>query len=523
MNVPRLLRTVRHLTPTQMLGQVRVRLRKAVENPKSLRDATASEYPGVRWKPLGPFQPPCFGDVSDGTFTFVGRSETLGLPPKTWTPDAPLLWLYNLHYHEWLWGLRGRGSPRSPLKMALDWTERHPLARGAVGWAPYPTSLRLMNWCALFFADEPAAELWPSVWRQAQRLTQTLETHLLGNHLLENAAALACVGVCFDGAAAAGWRRIGFDLLRAQLAEQILPDGVHFERSPMYHARVLYVLGFLANTGDGDLRGIVEPYLPRMRHAAAALTHPDGRIALFNDAAFDIYPDPPTVAEPGVIVLPDAGYYTARNAAGDYVVCDFGPLGPDHLPGHAHADMLSFEASFGGKRFVVDGGTFDYVDGRMRAYCRSVVAHNTVQIDGKDQAEFWGAFRVGRRAKPTDWNAVSHENGFTLTAGHTAYDHRRTFDWRDGTLAITDHVGGAGVSRLHLHPEVRVEHDDDALRLVRDDIVVRLTCAGALPVIETMPYCPRFGVKLDAPVLVWRVCGGHRFTLQRDAARRPLR
>ena len=117
---------------------------------------------------------------------------------------ASRLWLYNLHYFEFLWSLPyelGR-------ELILDWIARHPLARGRAGWEPYPTSLRLVAWCGWLFGRhrtraEPDRELralvWPSIWLQAEWLARHIETHLRGNHLLENAAALAFCGACFGG------------------------------------------------------------------------------------------------------------------------------------------------------------------------------------------------------------------------------------------------------------------------------------------------------------------------------------
>ena len=46
-------------------------------------------------------------------------------------------------------------------------------------------------------------------------------------------------GACFNGSEANGWLHKGLDILAEQLAEQILSDGGHFERSPMYHAIIL--------------------------------------------------------------------------------------------------------------------------------------------------------------------------------------------------------------------------------------------------------------------------------------------
>ena len=112
------------------------------------------------------------------------------------------------------------------------------------------------------------------------------------------------------------------------------------------------------------------------------------------------------VIPPGMTDVPcgwlrDSGY--VRLAAGPAVaLLDVAPLGPDYLPGHAHADTLSFELSLFGQRVIVNGGTSRYGSGPERLAERGTAAHSTVQIDGADSSEVWGGFRVARRARPRD-------------------------------------------------------------------------------------------------------------------------
>ncbi len=102
-------------------------------------------------------------------------------------------------------------------------------------------SLRLRHWAQWLFPTPPLAEadrarVLASIEGQGDCLADTLEHHLRGNHLLENALTLCFLGACFEGPAPARWRRLGGAVLRRELPEQFLDDGGHFERSPMYHA-----------------------------------------------------------------------------------------------------------------------------------------------------------------------------------------------------------------------------------------------------------------------------------------------
>jgi uncharacterized heparinase superfamily protein len=526
-----LLHTLRWLPPRQLAALAGQRARQLFERPKRFAAQLAPADPGVRWNAGAMSAPGRAHDsasLAAGRFMFLNRSEDLGWPPRWNDAAVPRLWLYNLHYFEYLWSL----SYEQGSALILDWIAHHPLSRGNAGWEPYPTSLRLVAWCAWLFAEHRAqaeadralrAQVWPSIWRQTEWLGRHLETHLRANHLLENAAALAVVGACFGGPGER-WLAHGVAWLDRELPEQMLPDGLHFERSPMYHARVVHVLETLAATRAPELVRRVEAPLRAARAALAHLCHPDGEIALLNDAAFGIAAHPRELvgardaAPAGVFALRDAGYYGARTA-GHYVVCDAAPIGPDYQPGHAHGDLLSFELSLAGRRAIVDAGVHGYDGDPLRAWCRSTRAHNTVEIEGVDQCEFWSTFRVARRARPRDVVWSPEPDGFQLSAWHDGYErlpgrprHARAFRWHDdGVLLVRDRITASravrAVSRLHLHPDCAIEAVSARSARVRHPggiFCVAFDGDGELAV-EASTYCPEFGIHVDTQALAFRV------------------
>ena len=535
---------MRSLRARQIVGQVRHRIAPLWEDPEGFARRVAPGWPGVAWTPrvglLAPTPESRVPSPREGVFELLNRRERLGWPPDWEAPGLPALWRYHLHYFEFLGSL---DWPEAR-ELTLDWIARHPLGRGRVGWDAYPTSLRLLNWCGSFFglhrertAADPdfEAALWRSIWLQAEWLRGHLEWHLLGNHLLENGVALAYCGSAFGGPAAAAWRRAGVEVLRRELPEQILADGGHFERSPMYHARALYALTALLDVGDAELRALVEEPIARMARALVALCHPDGGIALLNDSALGAQPDPEVLLgwtarvagweaiapAPGVFALPETGYYGAREASGHYLVCDAAPIGPEYLPGHAHGDLFSFELSLAGRRVVVDAGVFGYEADERRRFARSTRAHNTVEIDGEDQCEFWAAFRVARRGRPRDVRFSERRGGFSLEAWHDGYArlpgaprHARSFAWHaDGVLLVRDRVdAGRSVracSRLHLHPECRIAaREGNALRIDSPGgaFQVRFAGPGALRVEPSRTF-PGFGRELANEALAFEAAG----------------
>jgi hypothetical protein len=220
----------------------------------------------------------------------------------------------------------------------------------------------------------------------------------------------------------------------------------------------------------------------------------DGEISFFNDAALGITPsvselhdygtrllgiDKPALSndefgEHYFVDLPVTGY--SRVQMGDMVaIVDRAAIGPDYLPGHAHADTLSFELSLFGQRVVVNSGTSVYGSDANRQQERSTAAHSTVVIDGQDSSEVWSGFRVARRASVFDCSARQLEGVVQLSACHNGYKrlpgepvHCREWLFEEGLLTMTDTITGTGVHQAiacnrYGRPKVE-QHPQAALR-----------------------------------------------------------
>jgi hypothetical protein len=147
---------------------------------------------------------------------------------------------------------------------------------------------------------------------------------------------------------------------------------------------------------------------------------------LLGEEAWDLYQllDSAPPAETHAF-YPSAGYAIQRSGWGpldSHLVFDFGGLGMS-TGGHAHADALSVALFSQGRELLADPGTFVYnCAPEWRNYFRSTRAHNTVTVDGRDQAEAGGTFLWKTRMSCTG-RTLAHARGSVLCieAEHDGY------------------------------------------------------------------------------------------------------
>jgi hypothetical protein len=528
-------RTVRHLKAEQLIGRVKFRLTRPQID---LRPAPPLRAASGAWVAPAPRAPSLIGPTR---FMFLNLEHDLS--DVGWdSPAVEKLWRYNQHYFDDLNAIGAPARAAAHRLLVARWIAENAPGLGT-GWEPFPVSLRIVNWIKWFAAGVQPEPLWVhSLALQARWLRQRLEWHLLGNHLFANAKALFFAGLYFDGDEAREWLDRGLAILEQEIPEQILADGGQFERSPMYHALaledVLDLLNVVSARADAASRAHrIEPLLRKcaaqMLHWLRCMSHPDGRIAFFNDAADGIAPSNNeleryatalgiTAATPpseGVTPLMPSGYVRMSRGAA-VALLDVAPIGPDYMPGHAHADTLSFELSVGRRRVVVNGGTSRYGLGAERLRERGTAAHSTVQIGSHDSSEVWGSFRVGRRARPTGvsvagWDVEGGHDGWRFLPGSP--QHRR--HWRLGTheLWVEDTVTPApvdAVARYHLAPGLQLHSMDGGVwRVLEGDrelvrVQVQSGVAGPAP----SQYAPRFGIVVPTQALAVSLQGGRAVT-----------
>lgn len=446
MNYRLLFNTIIHLRPRQVFFQFKKRLVhkkfKVLKSPGHKVDIAKTDW--------------CIKPTSfcSGKLTFLNIVDSF----TSWNETSHgMLWAYNLNYMDWLC------QPGFQEKDGEYWIDRFisDLPDNKIGLDPYPIALRSINWIKFFskYPDTAISSHIDSLYSQVKYLSDNLELHLLGNHLLEDAYSLFITGNFFND------KKLlvkATTLLRKELDEQILPDGAHYEQSPMYHCilldRLLDCINFDRNNHK-FLRVKAEKMLGHLE----SIIWENHSIPHLNDSADNIAPSPMQIFEYAhrlglqwhKIQMKECGYRKLSNNSIDAII-NVGDITAYYQPGHSHADTFNYELQIDNKPFIVDTGISTYEKNARRQYERSTEAHNTVTVGNNNSSEVWGGFRVGRRPKvriieDDIQKAVAVHNGFGKNNLH-----ERRFEMTDNRFIVTDRISTEGVSRIHLSPAVKV-------------------------------------------------------------------
>lgn len=529
--------TLRHLRAEQFIHRALYRSR----NPRPNLDSA----PPLRALPGIWHEPPHRGPSFDGVEIFRFLNVEGALSKVGWDGDErSKLWRYNQHYFDDLNAHDAIKRISGHRDLIVRWIDENPPSRG-IGWEPYPTSLRIVNWIKASLRGDLLNESGlHSLAIQARWLMQRLERHLLGNHLFVNAKALIFAGLYFEGSEANSWLQTGFDVLLRECDEQILSDGGQFELSPMYHALALEDILDLVNiTSHAGIENFTTTQanqiidwrkrVPTMLQWLVLMSHPDGRISFFNDAAYGVAPEneelyqyahrlgfiaPGTSPRCGVNHLKDSGYIRLNKGPFD-IIFDAAKVGPDYLPAHAHADTLSFEMSVRGERMIVNSGTSTYGSDAERLRQRGTAAHSTLELGSVDSSEVWGGFRVARRARVQAVQIKEDSKEIELIATHDGYArlsgrpiHTRNLRLLGQDVIVQDRVSGTGrhsiCLRYHLHPECNATNvSDDVIKVTFGKSCSQISVTGPADLqisIEPSTWHPEFGQRVSNQMILIR-------------------
>jgi hypothetical protein len=355
----------------------------------------------------------------------------------------------------------------------------------------------------------------------------------LGNHTVCEAMGLVFAGsVCRETEDGRRWLDTGLNLLVQELPHQVLDDGGPVEQAFGYHRFVLDIYWLAVD--------FLESSNPRScDDFKARLLAGEGFLSSFGDTAGIIpsvgdYDDGHAIA-PGLSprrLIPTeqqlrcrtfrtSGYTVLRGNGETLLAFDHGPLGMAPLYNHGHADALSVTLSISDAAFLVDAGTYRY-NGvpSLRRYFKGTKAHNTVVIDGLDQATQMNGFIWEEPFSGRLERAVETAAGMLIEASHDGYSrlkepvlHIRSIQCApNGAWVITDLFQGIGQHtfelNFHFHPEIIMKEQEIGWLAERNGHRIRVElsnggfhlCRGKEgPLIGW--FSPAYNLKVPSPVL----------------------
>src|ERR1700674_4960462 len=331
----------------------------------------------------------------------------------------------------------------NPYPLGINWGSTLEVAFRSLSWIWVDQLLAGAAECADF-----RAEIAPALAFHGHYIERYLSTYFSPNtHLLGEAVALFFLGTLYPQMpGAARWKESGWEIVLREAGRQVHPDGVYFEQSLYYH---VYALDFflyarlLATLNRIEIPPAYDAVLGRMLDVVAALalagpaegfgdddggrlwnprrnqteqmTDPlalgavtysrdfsaarltEEGIWLFGNQALERLSSEHSISLSGTqespaahsLALPDGGLYVLADSQpyAQAMVVDGGPQGTGRS-GHGHADALSLRLTMDGRRWLVDSGSGVYIskDPADRNTLRGTGAHNTMRVDGVDQA-----------------------------------------------------------------------------------------------------------------------------------------
>jgi hypothetical protein len=414
----------------------------------------------------------------------------------------------------------------NPFGRGVHWCSSLEVGFRLISWAFVHSLLCLRDGpSGLFGAVADPATLGRSIYEHGWFIRNFLSRHSsANNHLIGELMGLWVGLTAFDcGEQGAAWRAFAKAGLEREARQQNHADGVNKEQALHYHLWVLESLllswavgqrsgspfsgefgeiigkmaGFLRDLsaeggippqiGDAD-EGVVTRFEPRWVEQPFKEVLTAER--LIKGAGFEgplpqkgfFYGAIAGAAinlQDGPRISPVPTDYPRVYATGGYgilgdrrvrVVFRAGPFGYLSIAAHSHADLLSFCMGLGRDWWFIDPGTYVYhTERRWRDYFRGTSAHNTVRLDGKDQAENRGSFlwlnhaqgrleNWGGARDTLQWISGSHDGYERIRVRH---ERRIEYDPRETRLSVQDNLTGAGEHLVelffHIAPEVRVE------------------------------------------------------------------
>ena len=406
-----------------------------------------------------------------------------------------------LHRFHWLKHLTELGPEgnRRARQLVEEWVDEFGKWNGFV-WRLPVTVDRVWNWlcCGPILFDNlaPDSDVLQCLVRQARHITHSADEYKEPAVKLRAVMTQILMAFALDEAPKKLPMLEG--MLEFMLNDHVLADGGHVSRNPEALLELLLDIQTIdelyLRTGRPSLP-FISRLVPRIAGMLRFLQTGDGGLPVMNGGSegnrADLYNALQPYAASRTFAFATKSAIHKLEAGDSRLMLDAGHApAPDHAL-EAHAGCLSFEFESGGERIITGCGSHPDIDPVWRSATRRTDGHSTLVLAGANASEFipYRPYGVEVPMGPTGVSArrMEEQEEVLLDAQHAGWKdsygliyRRRVFMDQDGhRLTGEDSLFrpvSAGLSeqtdpiafdvRFHLHPDVKIEPDEDKLQLV---------------------------------------------------------
>lgn len=383
-----------------------------------------------------------------------------------------------------------------------DWNRNNLFLHGVQWISAMEVAIRIVSWTYMYiFVEKTAGSTKKDFLEQVAHGIKVMTNYVLkhraryssaNNHLIVEMLGVGVAGILFDYKK---WTDTAINILTEELPKQNSVDGVNKEMSLHYQSFTMEAYGLLWLLMKKN--GIKIPaswkiYLTRMSEFVADCCGDYGEVVVFGDndegkildfcgkmenhyqyvlqlmgmildnryTELKLFENIEWIVDSqevqdsqtkklyssGLVQSYKEGGYTILRSKDHKVLIGFdhAELGYGSIAAHGHADALSIQIFYEGKPVLVDPGTYNYhFPKEVRNKIRKTASHNTVYIEGKEQAEILGPFMWGKRYSINPVNIIENSTTVLLcsriTYAGVAHERKIEFDYNTN-ITIRDKV-----------------------------------------------------------------------------------
>lgn len=432
-----------------------------------------------------------------------------------------------------------------------DWIDNNPIMY-TVNWTcAMEAAIRAVNWMyailfvakSPYFNDELSRKVYLSLYQHAFFIRNNLERQIpySNNHYTSDIVGLLYLGILFEKTRKGrSWKSFALSHFYKEVRTQVLPSGIHYERSVSYHRLMVELHSYTAymlQRCNIAIPSDIADKIYRMYEYSHIYTKPngyapmvgdndDGRFLPFikRDFREHAYLNDSQSLENVIASCGCSNKYYCQNKTSQ-LYCDSGfaviknddcysfishggfskfPKKTDIIiPTHTHNDHLSFELSIKGNDIIVDPGTYLYTSSpEDRNLFRSTSKHNTIIVDNEEQNKLHtkSVFTMTRNVEydRLQMNENSIKGSYYTLEG--SLYHSREFSVTDSSFVLTDKIAKSGshhAGKLFFHfaegLEPVVNEKEVVIRSGNMIITISNDSSGCFEIIEDT-ISPSYGV-----------------------------